>query len=180
MSETKSPLTTLVELMLFAPLGAALLLREQLPKFAVTGRERLESRVRVAKMVGEFAVKTGKQELERRLAGRTAPSAPASASTQASAAAAESVSQSPAAGVAEAAEAAPASTTATGRPHLEMNEPPVVAADLAIPGYDSLAASQVVERLGSLAPSELDAVRRYELAGRHRRTILNRIDQLVA
>ena len=171
MTETKSPLTTLVELMLFAPLGAALLLREQLPKFAVTGRERLESRVRVAKMVGEFAVKTGKQELERRLAGRTAPSAPATAP------ATEPVVQSPAADVAESAEA---STTATGRPHLEMNEPPVAVADLAIPGYDSLAASQVVERLGSLAPNELDAIRRYELAGRHRRTILNRIDQLVA
>lgn len=171
MTETKSPLTTLVELMLFAPLGAALLLREQLPKFAVTGRERLESRVRVAKMVGEFAVKTGKQELERRLAGRTAPSAPATAP------ATEPVVQSPAADVAESAEA---STTATGRPHLEMNEPPVAVAELAIPGYDSLAASQVVERLGSLAPNELDAIRRYELAGRHRRTILNRIDQLVA
>lgn len=175
MTETKSPLTTLVELMLFAPLGAALLLREQLPKFAVTGRERLESRVRVAKMVGEFAVKTGKQELERRLAGRTAPPAPASA--PATAPATEPVVQGPAADVAESAEA---STTATGRPRLEMNEPPVAVAELAIPGYDSLAASQVVERLGSLAPNELDAIRRYELAGRHRRTILNRIDQLVA
>jgi len=170
-TEPKSPLTTLVELMLFAPLGAALLLREQFPKFAVTGRERLESRVRVAKMVGEFAVKTGKQELERRLAGRTTPTAQACAPTT------DPVAQTEAAVVAEAAEA---STTATGRPHLEMNEPAVAVADLAIPGYDSLAASQVVERLGSLAPNELDAVRRYELAGRHRRTILNRIDQLVA
>lgn len=171
MTETKSPLTTLVELVLFAPLGAALLLREQFPKFAVTGRERLESRVRVAKMVGEFAVKTGKQELERRLAGRTAPNAQACAPTT------EPVVQTEAAEVAEATEA---STTATGRPHLEMNESAVAVADLAIPGYDSLAASQVVVRLGSLAPNELDAVRRYELAGRHRRTILNRIDQLVA
>ena len=168
MTEPKSPLTRLVEFMLFAPLGAALLLREQFPQFAVTGRERLESRVRVAKMVGEFAVKTGKQELERRLAGRTTPTAQASAPTT------DPVVQT------EATEVAEASTTATGRPHLEMNEPAVAVADLAIPGYDSLAASQVVERLGSLAPDELDAVRRYELVGRHRRTILNRIDQLVA
>ena len=43
---------------------------------------------------------------------------------------------------------------------------------------DSLAASQVVERLASLSPDELEAVRRYETAGRRRRTVLNRIDQL--
>lgn len=51
---------------------------------------------------------------------------------------------------------------------------------LAIPGYDTLSASQVVQRLGGLAPSELEAVRHHELSHRHRRTILSRVDQLLA
>jgi hypothetical protein len=51
-------------------------------------------------------------------------------------------------------------------------------ADLPIPGYDELSASQVVERLVGLAPSELDAVHAYEVANRQRRTILGKIEQL--
>ncbi len=51
-------------------------------------------------------------------------------------------------------------------------------AELAIPGYDSLSASQVVQRLAGLAVGELEAVRTYETAGRGRRTILTKISQL--
>ncbi len=51
-------------------------------------------------------------------------------------------------------------------------------ASLAVPDYDSLAASQVIARLAALAPAELEAVRRYEDATRGRRTILGRIAQL--
>ena len=54
----------------------------------------------------------------------------------------------------------------------------VSAASLAIPGYDSLAASQVVQRLGGLTLAELEAVGDYEAATRGRRTILGRISQL--
>ena len=52
------------------------------------------------------------------------------------------------------------------------------ASGLAIEGYDSFAASQVVARLASLDPSELAAIREYESATRRRQTILNRIAQL--
>jgi hypothetical protein len=51
---------------------------------------------------------------------------------------------------------------------------------LAIPEYDQLSASQVVERLDGLTPSELDEVRAYELAHRGRSTILGKIVQLTA
>jgi len=54
------------------------------------------------------------------------------------------------------------------------------AAGLAIPDYDSLAASQVVPRLAGLTAAELEAVRRYEAAHRGRRTILARVGQLQA
>ena len=52
--------------------------------------------------------------------------------------------------------------------------------DLPIPGYDSLAASQVVPRLTTLSESELAAIGAYEAAHRGRRTILNRVTQLQA
>lgn len=52
--------------------------------------------------------------------------------------------------------------------------------ELAIPGYDSLAASQVVPRLTTLSTPELDAIGAYEASHRGRRTILNRVTQLRA
>ena len=59
-------------------------------------------------------------------------------------------------------------------------EPAVPAADeLPIEEHESLAASHVVARLGDLDPSELREVRRFELAHRGRRTVLDRIDQLL-
>ncbi len=50
--------------------------------------------------------------------------------------------------------------------------------ELPIPGYDSLSASQVVERLVGLPEGDLAEVRDYESAHRKRRTILGKIDQL--
>ncbi|GAC1588284.1 MAG: hypothetical protein NVS3B21_03890 [Acidimicrobiales bacterium] len=51
---------------------------------------------------------------------------------------------------------------------------------LAIPVYDSLSASQVVQRLAGLSVPELEAVRAYEEANRSRRTILSKVSQLQA
>ena len=51
-------------------------------------------------------------------------------------------------------------------------------ADLAIPGYDTLSASQVVQRLAGLSADELEAVRDYESGTRGRRTILSKVSQL--
>jgi hypothetical protein len=49
---------------------------------------------------------------------------------------------------------------------------------LAIPGYDSLSASQVIQRLDGLSRDELAAVGEYESAHRARRTVLTRVSQL--
>ncbi|MFN7150917.1 MAG: hypothetical protein ACK4V6_15740 [Microthrixaceae bacterium] len=57
---------------------------------------------------------------------------------------------------------------------------PPTESELPIQDYDSLAASQVVPRLATLAPAELKAVQRYEQATRHRQTILHRVAQLLA
>ena len=52
------------------------------------------------------------------------------------------------------------------------------AAALAIPDYDGLSASQVVNRLAGLSPAELESVQLYEAAHRGRKTILSKVAQL--
>jgi hypothetical protein len=54
-----------------------------------------------------------------------------------------------------------------------------VVTTLSIPGFDTLSASQVVQRLDGLNRTELVSVRAYEASTRGRRTILNRVDQLL-
>ena len=56
----------------------------------------------------------------------------------------------------------------------------VAAAALAIPDYDGLSASQVVNRLAGLSPVELESVQLYEAAHRGRKTILSKVAQLQA
>jgi hypothetical protein len=50
--------------------------------------------------------------------------------------------------------------------------------DLPIPGYDELAAPQIIERLAALQPDELERVELHERGHRRRRTVLGRIDQI--
>jgi hypothetical protein len=166
----------LTDLFIYVPLGALVVLKEQWPNLADIGRRQADQRVAAARMIGQFAVKTGKQELEKRLAARSNPGSSPSTATSAGSAPAASEPIIVADGTSNAAaETAPRPAEA-----VEPASEPVPAADeLAIPGYDSLAASQVVERLASLTPDELALIRRYETAGRHRRTILNRIERLV-
>jgi hypothetical protein len=162
--DEKSPLERLVEAALFAPLGIAAMVREELPKLVERGHQEAT----MAKAMGQFAVTMGRTELEKRLkqvAERPAQTRPAPA---------------------PAAKPAPAPAPATPPPAppapvAESNGSPVTVHDaqsLAIPGYDSLSASQVVERLAGLNAEELEAVASYESAGRGRRTILNRVAQL--
>ena len=179
MTEPKSPLAVLFETLLFAPVGLAVMLHDELPKLAERGKQHLDPRVRTARMVGEFAVKAGQKEVERRLAGRT--KAPTSTDTPA-----DRSATAPGVDGSKSADSEASTSTSTEAaqgipPTLQIVEEPAPSVDdLAIPGYDSLAASQVVDRLAGLTSDELDAVRRYEAAGRRRRTILHRIDQLVA
>jgi hypothetical protein len=156
--ERKSPLAQALDVLLYAPLGLALSAREELPKLAEKGRQQAA----VAKMIGHFAVTQGRQELEKRLTTMAAPRPAAAPPTPAPPAPAPPVA------------AAPPSTNGnnpTTRP-----APPVES--LAIPGYDSLSASQVVQRLAGLSGPELDQVAVYEEATRGRRTILSKVAML--
>jgi hypothetical protein len=58
---------------------------------------------------------------------------------------------------------------------------PVVDAPVApFDGYDTMPAVHVVERLRRMSPQQLREVRNYEAARRARRTVLGKIDQLLA
>lgn len=141
----------------YAPLGLAITVAEDLPTLVQRGRARIGTQVGIARFVGKMAAGRAR----RRIDGLLAPS-PEPSSSAAREARTERVD--------EAAAPRPAAVRAE----------PAPAEDLGIPGYDTLPASQVVARLGGLAPAELAAVRAYETAHRGRRTILARIDQLEA
>jgi hypothetical protein len=49
---------------------------------------------------------------------------------------------------------------------------------LALTDYDHLSSAQIVGKLDGLDDAEREAIERYERAGRHRRTILGKLDQL--
>jgi len=184
---------TLLDWLVYAPLGAATMLVEELPRLAERGRERFEKQIGVAELIGRFAVAEARRRLAappssqsreavapshsqaRTLSPLPTPAGPApSASPQAA--------QGPLPTQAHEAERTPRPPSGgTRRPpesarHVGRSE----GNELPIPAYDTLAASQVVERLASLSPAELEAVRKHESVTRRRRTVLHRIAQLNA
>ncbi|HLH29282.1 MAG TPA: hypothetical protein VKW77_10215 [Acidimicrobiales bacterium] len=198
----------LLDLLVFVPTGIAVSVAEELPKLAARGRERLGVPVSSARAVGEFAVRAGEKQLRRlsgqpppmrprrpvptsHAAGRPVPPAAGVVPEEERVGSAVPVPQS---GAGSGAVSGPAggprsprsereATTGTARgPRVaprpgDGNVPPVSA--LAIPGFDTLSASQVVQRLDGLSREQLVSVRAYETSTRGRRTILNRVDQLL-
>jgi hypothetical protein len=170
-TEPKSPLEQALDLVLYVPVGLAMTAREELPRLAEKGRERVTKQVTMARMIGQFAVTQGQREASKVVKQATdtlvalgvipGDSKPGAV-------------RAPASG--SATEWSPATGNGSGRESSVSASPS--SDGLAIPGYDSLSASQVVQRLAGLAPEELEAVRRYESATRGRRTILSKIAQL--
>lgn len=192
MSDDKTATDWLLDLFVFVPAGLALTVADELPRLADKGRHRVQGQVHTARLVGQFAVQMGRAELGKRLPLRPPVRRPSDGATVSSPAAptpwAGRATTSHTAPATDAplngAERHPAPRTGRGAPASNGRQGPAaggdVAGDLAIPGYDTLSASQVVQRLAGLAHGELEAVRRHELSHRHRRTILNRVDQLLS
>lgn len=161
-----------LDLLVYAPLGLALEARTLMPSLVERGRNQ----VTMARMIGRFAVQQGHVEASKRLGPvqdqveavlvdlGLVPRPPSGDSAPAPA--------PPVARPRPVPDPAPAPTSAA----TEVDVPAVE--DLGVTDYDSLAASQVVPRLRALSADELEDVRRYEAAGRGRKTILNRIAQL--
>jgi hypothetical protein len=140
-------------------MGVAVSVVEEIPELLAEGRRRLELQLGNALFVGRFVVNQKQRQLSARLdelLGNGTPSKAAETNATAS------PGQAP--------------------PDAERPAPDPAAAAIvggALADYDTLSASQVVRRLESLGPDELDAVRRYEASTRNRRTILNRAGQLL-
>jgi hypothetical protein len=159
----RSPLRRTFDLCVFAPVGLAVTVVEDLPDLIAKGRRRVELELGNARVVGRFVVNKG----QRRVSGtldelmRTG-----TGDDDARVAPVEDASTAP-------------------KPEVPVPAPPVrdTAAAAVVGGalsdYDTLSASQVVPRLESLGPEELQAVLRYEASHRNRRTILHRANQLL-
>lgn len=189
MTEVPKPLDAALDLFVYAPVGLAMTAAEELPKLAAKGRSRVNTQLMMARVVGQFAVTRGRQELERRFS----PPAPPPTSTMRAPAPEppvtfDQMTANGSAGPGTVAQAGADVTEVGGEVSFSSaadlggaaGDPAAApkAGELAIPGYDSLSASQVVQRLAGLSGEEMAAVAAYERTHRGRRTILNRIDQL--
>jgi hypothetical protein len=194
-TEARSPLDAALDLLIYAPVGFALTAAEEIPKLAAKGRAQVGGQVAMAKVVGQFAVAQGRKELAKRFSaggepagGAARPVGPQPSGPDAGVPRADAgAGPEPGSGdidfddlLARSEEplAAGADPGAGGDAAPSTEDPPASPGGLAIPGYDSLAASQVVQRLAGLSAEELAAVEAYESAHRARRTILTRVEQL--
>jgi hypothetical protein len=187
MTDHKDRVEQTIEMLVYAPIGAGLYLKDMGPTFVnmfvARGRAEIDrrqaqvqQRTTTARSIGQVAVAFGvpmvRQRVEREvgnarqraqtfiesIGGSEEPVAPAPRPRPRT-----TPRPTPA--------PAPAKTATT-------NGAARAGDSLPIPGYDALSASQVVERLAGLSPAELEAVRSYESAHRNRRTILGKIDQI--
>jgi len=163
-----------VDLFVYAPIGLLFEGASLLPQLVEKGKNQ----VSMARMIGKFAVDQGRTEatkaagkLQDQAAGvldfiseSVTPMPSDDGASAAPAPPAAARKPTPAAKVAQSASKAAARV--------------VSAASLAIPDYDGLSASQVVNRLAGLSAAELRSVQLYEAANRGRKTILSKVAQL--
>ena len=182
MTDHKNPIEQALDVFVYAPLGLLFSARETIPQLAEKGREY----VAAARVMGDFALGQGREQAERvvrqaggqagqtlsvvgGLAGRRPSTAPRPVRTEPT---------TPPPAPPPAPEGVAARVQAAGDSGGNGRAPAPSVDSLAIPGYDTLSASQVVQRLGGLSAEELEAVRAYEEASRKRKTILARVQQL--
>lgn len=181
MADHDNPLERAVELFVYAPIGLAMFAKDTVPTFlkmfVSRGQTEVTQRRKTAgsqagqyKTIGQMAVKYGGPEVKRHAE-----------------AAADTVIRR-----AEETIATIATVTAPPTPRTTAPAPPTPppaapstpsstsngTGELPIPDYDLLSASQVIDRLDGLTPTELAGVRGYETAHRGRTTILAKISQL--
>lgn len=207
--DEKTPLETLADLLIYAPLGAAAVARDMLPplrdRLVSRGRDELghaqialRNQLGVASTLGRAALKqvmrlrsqlpagSGDNERPTPTGPRPVPGDGASAIREAQSRVGRTFQdvesrRPPEAGQAgEGDQPAAPAPGAVARHRAEVDEARTQADRLAISDYESLSAAQVNARLGALSPVELAAVREYEQSHRARRTILARIDALIA
>lgn len=162
---TGSPsLRGLLDVLVYAPIGFALSAGTLVPELAAKGRARAAEQVRLARMIGQFAVPVVKRKGEELVRdgvakavrnARPTPAKPASTSEPA---------------------ARPKPSPRLDAAH--SRAAPLVTA-LPIDRYDELPAASIMALLEGLRPGQLRAIDAHERANRGRRTVLTRIAQLL-
>jgi hypothetical protein len=201
-ADEKAPTDRAFELLVYAPIGAAMYVRDMMPGmlgiFVARGKREISSHRKPEpppvpsvtdvrqKMEDGIGMATGAAAGGIGIAKEVAVGGVGLARDVAGTALAgfiqmrgtepsvSSTRAAPASGPSTASPSAPPRPTANGEPTAAA---PSVES-LPIPDYDELSASQVVERLAGLDHDSLDLVRRYETAHRARNTILGKIAQL--
>jgi hypothetical protein len=187
-TDHKNPIEQALDVFVYAPLGLLFSARETIPQLAEKGRQY----VATARAMGEFAAGHGRDQAGKAVrqvgdqAGQTLSVVGGlAAGRRREPARGPAAPKAPAAPVTPpppvpppAPEGLAARADAAGEPGGNGSAPAPSVETLAIPGYDTLSASQVVQRLGGLSADELEAVRAYEDASRQRKTILARVEQL--
>jgi hypothetical protein len=164
-----------VELLVYAPIGLLFDGATLLPQLVEKGKNQ----VTMARMIGKFAVDQGRSEATK-AASRLSDQAAGVLDFLG-----DSVTGVPAP-ISGGGRPTPARPTPERAPNGAVHAAPappvpgpaIAATSLAIPDYDGLSASQVVNRLGGLSAAELASVQRYEAANRGRKTILSKVAQL--
>ena len=168
---TGSPsLRGLLDVLVYAPIGFALSAGTLVPELAAKGRARAAEQVRLARMIGQFAVPVVKRKGEELVRDGVAKAVRSARPT-------------------------PAKLPSTSKPVFTSEPParpkpaprldaahsraaPLVTA-LPIDRYDELPAASIMALLEGLRPGQLRAIDAHERANRGRRTVLTRIAQLL-
>ena len=169
--EGKRLLDQALDLLFYAPVGFVASTLEDLGdlgELAEMGRTRIGRLLSNARVIGKMAVGLGRRSVESEVSRWLPP--PASERANGETANGETESE---------AAAEPTRLRRQPEPIQEIPRRITADADLAIPGYETLSASQVVRRLDGLGAAELQAIYEHEAGTRRRRTILHRTQQLL-
>jgi hypothetical protein len=167
---SRSPVEQAVELCVYLPLGFVLDFPASVPRFVDRGRRQVE----LTRVLGRQQARKVQRQATGTLRALGLLESPPAATTGT----APTVTRRPSTATPAPGHAAPASGGPDGATRAPATD--IDPDSLAVPGYDSLSASQVVPRLEALTEDELEQVRRYEAGTRARKTILNKIAQLQA
>lgn len=193
MTERKDRIEHTLEVLVYAPIGVGLYLKDMGPTFVNMFVERgraeidrrqaqVQQRTTTAKSIGQVAMAFGVPMVKQRVEKEVGTARERAQSLLGSISGSDDTVGAPVARPEPAPRAPAPAAKASAPPATAPSDTNGSQADpkLPIPGYNSLSASQVVERLAGLSADELEAVRAFEGSNRKRRTILGKIDQISA
>jgi hypothetical protein len=179
--QTNNAIQKLLDAVVYLPVGTGIALSREIPKLENIGREHVNSLTTNARVIGQFAVQIGSGEIKKLI--------PKAIKTAEGLISSVDIPGTLIKGTARARsnESVHDHTSRVYRPDIVTDTPSTngkIVADngavnKVIPGYDNLAASQVVRRLNNLSKNALSDIRSYETMTKHRQTIISKVDQLL-